>query len=326
LALAAPFTLAAQFTTQLAPATDQAFEDYRKSVEAQLDWRAHLTGIGKPGHAEVKPAGKNGTFEVKNGLIHDWAGGILATGATVEQVLKVLQNYDNYKNVYQPEVVDSKLLSHEGATWRPYLKIVKKKALTAVINSEYEVEYRPLGEGRWAMLSRSTKMAEVENGKELAPGTGHGFLWRLNAYWVIEPRPGGVYLECRTLSLSRNIPTGLGWIIRPIVSSLPRDSLSATLEATVRALHVGRVPRPARDPLVAHLCTTAPTRSARPAAAAAAIEEIAGSSRWSPEHCSRPCTHSPETRRSVARPSPMPPPGAARAPAIRVHRPFPRLR
>src|SRR5260370_9398939 len=148
LALAAPLTLAAQFTTQLAPATDQAFEDYRKSVEAQLDWRAHLTGLGKAGHAEVKPSGKNGTFDIKNGLIHDWAGGILATGATVEQVLKALQNYDNYKNVYQPEVVDSKLLSHEGARGRPYLKIVKTKALTAMINSEYEAEYRPLGQRR----------------------------------------------------------------------------------------------------------------------------------------------------------------------------------
>jgi hypothetical protein len=58
----------------------------------------------------------------------------------------------------------------------------------------------------------------------------------LNAYWLIEPRPGGVYLECRTISLSRNIPTGLGWIIRPMVSSLPRESLTATLEATVRAV------------------------------------------------------------------------------------------
>jgi len=46
----------------------------------------------------------------------------------------------------------------------------------------------------------------------------------------------GVYLECRTISLSRNIPTGLGWIIRPMVSSLPRESLTATLESTVRAL------------------------------------------------------------------------------------------
>jgi hypothetical protein len=228
-----PLTLSAQFSAHLAPATEQAFEDYRKPAEAQLDWRPRFTGAGKP---EVRPSAKQGTMDVKGGLIHDWSGAILAAGSSVDQVLKVLQDYDNYKNVYRPEVVDSRLLEHAGDRWRAYLKIVKKKALTAVLNSEYDIEYRPLGEGRWALISRSTKMAEVEDGRELAAGSGHGFLWRLNAYWLIEPRAGGVYLECRTISLSRNIPTGLGWIIRPIVSSLPRESLTATLEATVRGL------------------------------------------------------------------------------------------
>ncbi|HEV8145902.1 MAG TPA: hypothetical protein VGP79_05960 [Bryobacteraceae bacterium] len=236
LALIAPLTLSAQFTTQLQPVTEQAFEDYRKTAEAQIDWKPRFTGIGKGGKPEVAPTGKHGTMDVKNGLIHDWVGATIAPGATVEQVLKVLQDYDNYKNMYKPEVVDSKLLSRDGNHFRPYVKIIKKKGLTAVLNTEYDVEFRPLGEGRWAKISRSTKMAEVDNGKELPAGTGHGFLWRLNAYWLIEPRPGGVYLECRTISLSRNIPTGLGWIIRPMVSSLPRESLAATLEATVRAV------------------------------------------------------------------------------------------
>ena len=54
------------------------------------------------------------------------------------------------------------------------------------------------------------------------PGTGHGFLWRMNAYWLIEPRPEGVYLECRSLSLSRSIPAGLGWLIEPFVTSVPK--------------------------------------------------------------------------------------------------------
>jgi hypothetical protein len=236
LLVALPLSLTAQFSTKLTPATEQAFDDYLKPAEAQLDWRPRFNGVAKSGKPEVTPTGKEGTLDVKGGLIHDWSGAILAAGASVDKVLKVLQDYDNYKNVYRPEVVDSRLLGHEGNRWRAYLKIVKKKALTAVLNSEYEIEYRPLGESRWALISRSTKMAEVEDGRELPAGSGHGFLWRLNAYWLIEPRPGGVYLECRTISLSRNIPTGLGWIIRPIVSSLPRESLTATLEATVRGL------------------------------------------------------------------------------------------
>ena len=70
----------------------------------------------------------------------------------------------------------------------------------------------------------------------LTEGTGQGFLWRMNSYWLLEPRPNGLYLECRAISLSRDIPTGLGWMVRPTVSALPRDSLKATVEEARNAL------------------------------------------------------------------------------------------
>src|SRR5262249_50722927 len=146
------------------------------------------------------------------------------------------QNYADYKTVFAPEVVDSKLLSHDDNRWKAFLKLRRKKVITAELNSEYDVEYRPLSGGRWAILSRSTKIAELDGGKELAVGQGHGYLWRLNAYWLIEPRPNGVYLECRSISLTRDVPAGLGWMIKPIVSGLPKESLQATLRAARQAL------------------------------------------------------------------------------------------
>ncbi|MEP6960490.1 MAG: hypothetical protein ABI995_00320, partial [Acidobacteriota bacterium] len=167
---------------------------------------------------------------------HDWVGATVVPNTTVEQVLAVLQNYPAYKTIYAPEVTDSKVLAHNGNQWHVYLKITKSKVLTAVLNTEYDVEYRDLGAGRWAMVSRSTRMAEIDGDKELPLGTGHGFLWRLNAYWLIEPRPNGVYVECRSLSLSRDVPFGLGFVVKPFVTSLPPDSLRATLESTVKAL------------------------------------------------------------------------------------------
>jgi hypothetical protein len=42
--------------------------------------------------------------------------------------------------------------------------------------------------------------------------------------------------ECRAISLTRDVPQGLGWIIEPIIDKLPRESLVATLEATRKAL------------------------------------------------------------------------------------------
>ena len=86
------------------------------------------------------------------------------------------------------------------------------------------------------MLSHSTKIAEVDDDRELAPGTGYGFLWRVNVYWLLEPRPEGVYIETRAISLSRDVPPGLAWAIKPMITSVPRESLQETLAATVRAL------------------------------------------------------------------------------------------
>lgn len=232
--VALPPVLSAQFMTELAPRTNQEFDEYQKSVEARMDWQARLSP--GPGEVVIAAGENNSLIEVPGGLIHDWKAATFAPGATVEQALAVLQDYANYKTIYAPEVIDSRVLSHEGNRWRLSLRLVKKKILTVTLNSEYEAEYRSLGAGRWAKLSRSIKLTEVSGGKELPVGTGHGFLWRLNSYWLIEPRANGVYLECRSISLSRGIPAALDFIIRPMVTSVPRESLRTTLEATVRAL------------------------------------------------------------------------------------------
>lgn len=245
LLLLVPLALSAQITTTLSPKTTAEFEAYLKLVEPQISSRLRSSPL-KPGDVHVEPVRGEGTVPVTDGLIHDWVAGMLVPGATPEQAIAALQNYGAYKNIYQPEVVDSKLLAHNGDQWRVYLKIIKKKVLTAVLNTEYNVLYQNLGQGHWQMTSRSTRIAELEDGKELPIGTGHGFLWRLNAYWFIDPRPNGVYLECRTISLSRDIPFGLGFAVGPFVRSLPPESLRATMEATVRALQTPNA-RPAQS-------------------------------------------------------------------------------
>ena len=201
-----------------------------------MKWRLDDSALPKPGEIRVDPVKGKGTTDVPHGVIHDWRASAVAPGASAAKVIAVLQDYDRYKTTFAPGVVDSKLLSHEGDRWHPFLRLYKKKIIAAVLNSEYDVEYRKLDQQRWAVISRSTRIAEVEDGKELPPGTGHGFLWRLNAYWLIEQRPDSVYIECRTLSLTRDVPSGLGWIVKPIVSSLPPESLRDTLEATIRAV------------------------------------------------------------------------------------------
>jgi hypothetical protein len=234
--LAAPSIVAAPSASRLSPQTEMYFADYQKSAESKIDWTARFPTLATTGATMVTPAATEGSINIKNGMIHDWIAATFASGATPQNVIALLQDYANYKTIYSPDVSDSRVLAQDGNRWRIYLRLMKRKILTAELNSEYQVEYRPLTGGRWAVISHSTKIAELDHGRELPPGTGQGFLWHLNAYWLIEPRHDGIYLECRTISLSRDIPMSLGWMLSPIVSSLPRESLRSTLEATVRAL------------------------------------------------------------------------------------------
>lgn len=233
-ALGLPALLPAQLTTNLSSESVHAFDDYVKAAEARFDWRPHVP-LYKHG-VTIVPGGLNPIIEAPAAIIHDWVAAVVVRNATVEQVLRVLQSYNDYKRLYAPEITDSKVYSHHDNQWRIYLKLHKKEVLTANLATDYDVEYRWLSEGRWAMLSHSTKISEMKDGVLLPVGTGHGFLWRLNAYWVLEQRPEGVYIECRAISMSRDVPAGLGWALKGVVAKLPQQSLRDTLESTVRAL------------------------------------------------------------------------------------------
>ncbi len=104
------------------------------------------------------------------------------------------------------------------------------------------MHYRRLDPTCCACQSYTTLIAEVENvgsqdERVSPPDTGYGFLWRLYSYWRLQERDGGVIVECRAISLTRDVPFGLGWAIEPIIQKLPKESLISTLEATREALH-----------------------------------------------------------------------------------------
>lgn len=43
-------------------------------------------------------------------------------------------------------------------------------------------------------------------------------------------------MECEAVSLTRDIPLGLGWLVTPVIAELPREELEFTLRATRNAL------------------------------------------------------------------------------------------
>jgi hypothetical protein len=251
LAALAPVPVPGAITVELQPRTLQAFDAYVRAAEARLRDRERGGSLwldGSPerkqsvrdGKALAEPVAGKGDVEVPDGLIHDWVGAVFIPGATLDKALALVQNYDNHKNIYKPEVVDSKLLSRNGDDYQVFLRLLKKKVLTVVLNTNHDVHYTRPERSRCYGRSYSTRIAELDNAgekdeRELAPGKGHGFLWRLNSFWRYEERDGGVYVECEAISLTRDVPTGLGWLINPIIRNLPRDSLVNTLRATREA-------------------------------------------------------------------------------------------
>ncbi len=151
----------------------------------------------KQGHIAAQLWAGDGPVKVPNGLIHDWVGAAFVAGATVEQALALVQNYDNHKNIYKPEVMDSKFISQEGNDFKIFLRLLKKKIITVVLDTDHDVHYSSVDEKRWFCRSFTTRIAEVEDAgtpkeKVLEPDTGYGFLWRLYSYWKFDEKNGGV--------------------------------------------------------------------------------------------------------------------------------------
>ncbi len=237
----------AQGITKLSPETVAEFDAYIKDAERLLQKRLDgerpfLWTDDVPERritlrrGDILIEGLPETPQITGGLLHVWLGAMFIPEATGPEVLAVLQDYDRHQEWY-PEPLESKLLSQDGDVFKGYLKLRKKKVLTVVLNTEHEARYSQVSDKRWEGKSYSTKIAEVQNldtpkEKELPVGEDRGFLWRLYAYWFIEESEDGVFVECVSVSLSRDIPFGLGWVVKPFVTSLPRESLEGMLQAT----------------------------------------------------------------------------------------------
>ncbi len=239
---------------QLKPETLEAFVSFIDQAEADMapTWDGSAPFLWTDTNADRARRVRNGSVlaqlwsgdlavRVPNGLIHDWVGAAFVPGATVRRTLTLVQDYDNHKNIYEPDVMDSRLISHHGDDYKIFLRLLKKKIITVVLDTYHDVHYQQARDDQWFCRSYTTSIAEVDDAgtakeKIYPPDTGYGFLWRLYSYWRFMEEESGVIVECRAISLTRDVPFGLGWIIEPVIKSLPRESLVNTLKATRQAL------------------------------------------------------------------------------------------
>lgn len=196
----------------------------------------------KRGEVLMRRITPTGEFaEISGGMIHDWEGMVFIPKATLKNVLDFLQDYDHQSTYFGPDVEKSRVLEHSGDHFHIFLRFRRKKIVTVVLNTEHDVNYFSDSATRAHSRSSATRIVEVEDPgasseKEKTPGRDNGFMWRMETWWRMEEKDGGVYLQNQVVSLSRNIPTGLGWAIEPFVTSIPKESLEFTLGSVRRAV------------------------------------------------------------------------------------------
>jgi hypothetical protein len=176
-----------------------------------------------------------------DGMIHHWEGLAFIEGARLDEVLKVLEDYNRHSVYYAPEVIRSRIESRDGDHFQVFLRFRRQKVITVVLDTEHDVRYFRDTPGLAHSRSSATHIAEVDNpGKpdehQKLREDDNGFLWGMETWWRFEEKDGGVYVQSEVVSLTRDIPAGLGWMIGPLVTAVPRESLTFTLEATRRAV------------------------------------------------------------------------------------------
>jgi hypothetical protein len=181
------------------------------------------------------------SIAVPDGLIHDWRGVVWLPGVSLVRVVALAQDYNRYAQIFAPAIRSSVLVSHDRDTFKFEQRLVMKHILTGVVNTTNVAVFTSVDGTRAYLRSRTTRVAEVENAdtpqeRELPVGHDSGYLWRAAAYWHMEERDGGKWLQCEWITLSRDLPFGIGLIAAPIIRGIAHDTAQNTLIAVRTAL------------------------------------------------------------------------------------------
>lgn len=177
-------------------------------------------------------------------MLHHWRGTAFVPGVGAADFDRILEDFAAYPQIFAPQILRASARTFQGEPIELTLRVRQKHVITVVMDTVYDVSFGQLDPQHRFSTSRSTSLTEIgapgtAEEHRLSAGEEHGFLWRMNTYWTYSERDGGLYLQVESVSLSRAVPTGLGWALRPYVESVPREAIEFTLRAARNALQGG---------------------------------------------------------------------------------------
>ena len=124
----------------LEPKTLAAFARYVQLTEARIQREVarpeaflYIEGLSEPQRSTALGVVRKGdvymerletrdasgqSIPIPDGLVHHWIGAVFIPGVHLGQVLDLVQDYNHHQNIYQPEVVRSRLLEHDGNDYK----------------------------------------------------------------------------------------------------------------------------------------------------------------------------------------------------------------
>lgn len=229
-----------------------AFSSYVHAVESRLALQhesqsAFLAPVApvqqsdtslRRGQVIIEQRTPSGGMVLPGALLHHWRATAFVPGGTAAEFARLLRNVDAYPVDFSPQVLQARVLRDDGDHLQAWMRVRQHHVIAVEMDTTYEVTFGRLDDQHGYSISRSTQISELDtNGRAVGTGQDHGFLWRQNTYWSYEQRDGGLYIQVESISLTRSIPTGLGWVVGPFIESVPRQSLEFTLRSACAALH-----------------------------------------------------------------------------------------
>jgi hypothetical protein len=241
-------------------AASAIFNSYTNAVEKRLRQQRRLQGspqelvllgagvLGAEAEARLRRGeliveqasigmGRAMSGAMSGAMLHHWRGTAFVAGAKAEDFNGLMKDFAAYPRYYAPQVMEASLLSRDGDRFRARMRVRQRHVLTVVMDTTYDIAFGEEDRRHGYSESRSTEICEIDAaGQRLSGKEAHGYLWRLNSYWSYAERDGGLYIQIESVSLTRDIPRGLGWVVGPFVQSIPRESLEFTLQRTREGL------------------------------------------------------------------------------------------
>lgn len=228
-----------------------AFSSYIRAVESRLAQQhqsrsaflAPVVPVQKSdtrlrlGEVVIEQRTPAGGMVLPGALLHHWRATAFVSGASAADFAGILKDVEAYPEDFSPQVLQARVLMRDGDHLQAWMRVRQHHVITVVMDTTYAVTLGNLDDQHGYSISRSTRISELDShGRAIDASQDHGFLWQQNTYWSYEERDGGLYIQVESISLTRSIPTGLGWVVGPFIENVPRQSLEFTLQSACAAL------------------------------------------------------------------------------------------